>query len=133
MKTYIAVVRGTPKHAEANIDLPIQRNPKSPSSFRVDASGKSAQTHYVVLGSRDGLSVLRLSPTTGRTHQLRVHLAHIGTPIVGDSVYGGGKSPIERLCLHAESLEITIPPSDRQTFSAPLPGGMQEIVDDICS
>jgi 23S rRNA pseudouridine1911/1915/1917 synthase len=132
-KTYIAVVRGMPKHPEANIDLPIGRNPKLPSSFRVDGKGKSAQTHYEVLASRGGLSVVRLKPVTGRTHQLRVHLAHIGTPIVGDKVYGGGKSPIGRLCLHAEQLEITIPPSRRETFVAPLPPDFQKVVDGICA
>lgn len=132
-KTYIAIVRGRPAHDEANIDLPIDRNPKRPSSFRVDPKGKSAQTHYEVLGSKNGYSVVRLKPTTGRTHQLRVHLAYIGTPIAGDTLYDGGKSPIGRLCLHAESLEITIPPSDRRTFTAPLPVEFQEYIDGICA
>ena len=132
-KTYIAIVRGAPKHHEANIDLPIARNPKNPSSFRVDPKGKSAQTHYEVIGSRENMSVVRLKPVTGRTHQLRVHMAHIGTPIVGDKVYEGGKSPIDRLCLHAEQLEITIPTSQRKTFTADLPDDMQELINDICA
>ncbi len=132
-KTYLAIVRGTPQHHEANIDLPIGRNPKQPSSFRVDAKGKSAQTYYEVLGSRDGLSVVRLRPATGRTHQLRVHMAHLGTSIVGDSLYSGGTSPIGRLCLHAEQLEITVPSAGRQTFVAPLPPDFQEAVDAICT
>ncbi|MFZ2494545.1 MAG: RluA family pseudouridine synthase [Candidatus Saccharimonadales bacterium] len=132
-KTYIAIVRGVPKHHEANIDLPIARNPKNPSSFRVDPKGKSAQTHYEVICSNENMSVVRLKPVTGRTHQLRVHMAHIGTPIVGDKVYEGGKSPIDRLCLHAEQLEITIPTSQRKTFTADLPDDMQELINDICT
>lgn len=131
-KTYIAILRGTPSRPEANIDLPLARNPKKPSSFRVDPKGKSAQTHYEVLGSNNTYSVVRLSPKTGRTHQLRVHMAHIGTPIAGDALYGGGKSPIGRLCLHAEQLEITIPTSRRETFVAPLPDSFQERVNAIC-
>lgn len=130
-KTYLAVVRGRLKHPSATIDLPIERNPKRPSSFRVGANGKPAQTFYEVIGSNQRYSVVRLSPKTGRTHQLRVHLSHIGAPIVGDSLYGGEKSPIDRLCLHAEQLEITIPPSSRKVFNAPLPKNMQELIDDI--
>jgi 23S rRNA pseudouridine1911/1915/1917 synthase len=117
-KTYIAVVDGVPKQPEAVIDLPIGRNPKSPSQFRVDANGKSAQTTYKVLSSNGKYSLIELNPRTGRTHQLRVHMAHIGTPIHGDKVYG---KPADRLYLHAASLEITIPTSRRETFSTPVP------------
>jgi 23S rRNA pseudouridine1911/1915/1917 synthase len=130
-KTYIALVKGVPKHPEATIDLPIGRNPKVPSSFRVDAKGKTAQTHYKVLAT-DGLrSVLELKPVTGRTHQLRVHLAYLGCPIVGDVLYGGPKSPIERMCLHAQKLEITIPVSRRETFEAPLPQDFRSLAEEI--
>lgn len=120
-KTYIAIVKGVPKLAEAKIDLPIERNPKKPSSFRVGAKGKPATTFYKVLATNDIYSVVELKPQTGRTHQLRVHLGYIGCPIVGDELYGSGKSPIGRMCLHAAELEITIPTSQRKTFVAPLP------------
>lgn len=130
-KTYIAVVKGTPKLAEAKIDLPIGRNPKVPSSFRVDAKGKPAITTYKTLASNGAYSVVKLKPLTGRTHQLRVHLAYIGCPIVGDALYGGGKSPIGRMCLHAKELEITIPTSRRETFVAPLPDDLETFVEDI--
>lgn len=130
-KTYIAIVKGTPKHAEAKIDLPIGRNPKVPSSFRVDAKGKSAVTVYTTLASNGTYSVLKLKPQTGRTHQLRVHLTYIGCPIVGDTLYGGGKSPIGRMCLHAAELEITIPKGQRKTFTAPVPSDMQQFIQDI--
>lgn len=117
-KTYYAIVDGTPKRPEALIDLPIGRNPKQPSMFRVDPTGKSAQTAYKVIATDGKRSLIELRPVTGRTHQLRVHMAHIGTPIHGDRVYG---KPSDRLYLHAAKLEITIPQSDRRTFEAPLP------------
>ena len=117
-KTYFAIVDGTPKLDKAVIDLPIGRNPSKPSTFRVDSKGKSAQTKYEVLESNNGLSLVKLSPQTGRTHQLRVHMAYIGTPIHGDRVYG---KPAERLLLHAHSLEITIPGSQRKTFVSNIP------------
>ncbi len=132
-KTYIAVLSGVPKESQAMIDLPIERNPKRPSSFRVGANGKSAQTAYQVIGSNKTYSVVELKPITGRTHQIRVHLAYINTPIVGDVVYDGAKSPINRLCLHASSLEITLPNSTRRTFTALLPHDFQEFVDDVCA
>ena len=130
-KKYLAIVDGVPKHLEAKIDLPIERNPKIPSTFRVGAQGKSAQTIYRVLAHNDKYSVIELQPLTGRTHQLRVHLAHIGTPIVGDELYGGSKSPINRLCLHASSLEITIPTSQRRTFEADPPEDLANFVAEV--
>ncbi len=117
-KVYIAVVDGRPKIDRALIDLPIGRNPSTPSTFRVDAGGKSAETAYDVLDTQGKLSLIRLAPRTGRTHQLRVHMAYIGTPIHGDRVYG---KSADRLYLHAYSLEITIPSSERKVFTSPLP------------
>lgn len=117
-KTYIAVVDGLPKQSSAKIDLPIGRNPSAPSTFRVDAKGKSAITNYDVLDSNGSLSLIELRPYTGRTHQLRVHMSYLGNPIHGDRVYG---KPADRLYLHAKDLEITIPTGQRKAFSAPVP------------
>lgn len=119
-KSYIAVVDGTPKLPEAVIDLPIGRNPSTPSTFRVDAAGKSALTTYKVLESDGQKSLVALKPKTGRTHQLRVHMQYIGTPIAGDRVYNTKKSS-DRLYLHAEMLELTLPGSERRTFAAAVP------------
>lgn len=130
-KTYLAVVDGQLKLDQAKIDLPIERNPKKPSSFRVNAKGKSAVTNYRVLAKNDRYSVVELSPVTGRTHQLRVHLAHLGCPIVGDTLYGGSRSPTSTMCLHAIQLEITIPPSQRRTFQAPLPTNLQQFMSNL--
>jgi 23S rRNA pseudouridine1911/1915/1917 synthase len=124
-KTYLAVVDGTPKEQTARIDLPIGRNPSAPSTFRVDAKGKPAQTNYKALASDNSRSLLELRPETGRTHQLRVHLEYIGTPIIGDKVYGKPK-PSGRMFLHAYKLEVTIPEGNRQVFEVPPPADFLE-------
>lgn len=118
-KTYIAVVNGEPEPREAIIDMPIERNPKKPQTFRVGPNGKPAVTAYEVLSSKRGYSLIKLMPTTGRTHQLRVHLKKMGWPIIGDTLYDG--EPADRLYLHALSLEITLPDRSRKVFEAPLP------------
>jgi 23S rRNA pseudouridine1911/1915/1917 synthase len=125
-KTYQTVVNGVLAEEHAIIDMPIERNPRQPQTFRVGANGKSAVTEYQVLATNGSYSLLELRPTTGRTHQLRVHLQHLGHPIIGDTLYGG--SAAERLFLHAESLEITLPNRKRQTFEVPAPKQFKEQV-----
>lgn len=122
-KTYIAILDGIPKLNKANIDLPINRNPSKPSTFRVDSNGKSAVTKYEVIDSTDKYTLVKLQPQTGRTHQLRVHMGYLNTPILGDKIYG---KAAKRLYLHAASLEITIPNGIRQTFTAPIPAEFKE-------
>ncbi len=119
-KIYVAVVEGQLKEPEAVIDMPIERNPKAPATFRVGPNGKAAVTQYKVLQTSEKYSLVELRPQTGRTHQLRVHLQKIGHPIIGDPLYGSGKHG-DRLYLHAQSLEITLPDGERKTFTAPLP------------
>lgn len=125
-KVYVAVLDGVPKDTEAIIDLPIGRNPKAPSTFRVSADGKSAQTHYRVEKIGKSTSLVRLRPKTGRTHQLRVHMAYLNTPIKGDKVYGKASS---RMYLHAHQLEITIPGGKRMTFAAPVPDEFEQALN----
>lgn len=127
-KTYFAVVDGIPKLDKANIDLPIARNPTAPSTFRVDGKGKSALTRYEVIAVDDKHALVKLQPQTGRTHQLRVHMAYINTPIMGDKVYG---KAADRLYLHAYSLEITIPSGNRTTFTAPVPADLLKLFPDV--
>lgn len=128
-KTYAAVVSGQLNPPEAIIDMPIERNPKAPATFRVGAQGKSAVTHYKVLRVSGAFSLVELKPETGRTHQLRVHLDQLGHPIVGDKLYGG--APAERMFLHAEKLEITLPLSrERRTFTAELPKEFEDLLND---
>ncbi|MBR2586928.1 RluA family pseudouridine synthase [Candidatus Saccharibacteria bacterium] len=136
-KVYYAVVKGRPKLDEAKIDLPIARNYNHHATFQVDPNGRESITFYKVLKSNGDVSLVELRPVTGRTHQLRIHLKYLGTPILGDYVYGGEEvvanrvgeniESKDRLMLHAKSLEITIPgktPEDnnvRMTFEAPVP------------
>lgn len=129
-KTYCAIVEGRPKLDEALIDLPIARNLKHPTTFQVDPKGKEAKTNYKVLKTNDKFSLVELKPESGRTHQLRVHMKYIGTPIFGDKVYGTDKkSP--RLFLHAKSLEITIPGTpnnERKIFESTLPKEFENVL-----
>lgn len=118
-KHYVAVLDGILKQPEAVVDLPIGRNPNAPSTFRVAPEGKPAQTTYHVLKQSDTRTLVDLHPKTGRTHQLRVHMAYLGAPILGDRVYGTKSAP--RMFLHAAGLEVTLPGGIRQTFTAPVP------------
>ncbi|MBP7767196.1 RluA family pseudouridine synthase [Candidatus Saccharibacteria bacterium] len=124
-KTYQAVVSGTMKLPEAIIDMPIERNPKTPATFRVGANGKASQTHYIVSLEGPKHSLLVLTPRTGRTHQLRVHLQKQGHPIVGDHLYGG--EPAERLMLHAHELTLYLPGGILTTFTSPVPKLFKQI------
>lgn len=123
-KEYMAIVSGRPAQNEALIDVPIERNPSAPSTFRPGVKGKEAQTAYTVLSGNDAHTLLQLRPKTGRTHQLRVHTQHIGVPILGDRVYGTEEA--DRMYLHASRLELTLPGGVRKVFEAPLPASFQE-------
>ena len=126
-KTYYAVVVGRPKIPHAVIDIPITRNLKRPTTFMVTKTGRSAITEYREIAHNQRYSLLELKPRTGRTHQLRVHLAHLGTPILGDKVYNP-QSSADRMYLHANILEITIPGGERLTFTAALPESFRNVV-----
>jgi 23S rRNA pseudouridine1911/1915/1917 synthase len=120
-KTYLALVRGRPEPGEGTIDTLIRRHPRDRKRFAPSQrAGKRAVTRYGVLRSFDGFSLLLLRPRTGRTHQLRVHMRHLGCPILGDALYGrrDGLS----LMLHAYRLAITLPgESSPRVFKARLP------------
>jgi len=129
-KIYIAIVEGLLEPTEAIIDAPIMRNPAKPQTFKVSSAGKPAITQYKVLKSFEkgskAYSLVELRPLTGRTHQIRVHMAYINHPIVGDHVYGHDG---DGLMLHAKSLEITLPNSERKVFSAKIPVRIEEFSD----
>lgn len=124
-KTYYAILTGVPKLSEARLDLPIARDLKHPTTFRVDPRGKESETFYKVLKSDDKHALVELKPTSGRTHQLRVHMKYLEHPIVGDPIYGIEKAP--RLFLHAGALEITLPGGRRRTFEAKLPQEFEDV------
>ena len=125
-KTYYAVVEGLPKLEQAKIDLPLLRDMKRPTTFRVDANGKESITFYRLLKTNGDYSLVELKPITGRTHQLRVHMQYLGHPIVGDRVYGLGDK--NRLCLHAGELEVTLPGGERKVFRVPRPRSFDALV-----
>lgn len=125
-KTYYAVVSGRPKLDAARIDLPMMRDLKRPTTFRIDPNGKPAETFYKVLKTDGVHSLVELKPTTGRTHQLRVHMKYLGHPILGDPVYGEEKA--DRLYLHAGALEITLPGGVRKVFEVPMPESFNDVL-----
>ncbi|MFV0485281.1 MAG: RluA family pseudouridine synthase [Candidatus Saccharimonadales bacterium] len=125
-KTYNAVVVGHPDLPEAIIDVPLARNMNRPTTFVPDAEGREAITQYKVLDRSNKYSLLQLKPQTGRTHQLRVHMKHLGTPILGDPIYGD--TPAKRMYLHASELEITIPGGIRKTFKSELPREFNDVL-----
>jgi 23S rRNA pseudouridine1911/1915/1917 synthase len=127
-KTYIAVIVGALVEPAAIIDMPIERNPKKPSTFRVGSNGKASQTAYRTLKANTKYSLLELTPKTGRTHQLRVHLKQLNHPIVGDPLYDGESN--DRLMLHAASLTIKLPGDIETTFTSPLPTEFEELLKD---
>ena len=109
-KRYIALLEGHPSTLSGEINLPLCLNPLDrPRQMISYEHGKTAITRYEVLSQENGLTRIALYPLTGRTHQLRVHVAHtegLGCPIVGDALYGKEN---KRLCLHAETLTFTHP------------------------
>lgn len=133
-KTYIALVRGNIPENEATINMPIGRSTKDRKKMAVTKSGKNAVTHFRVLKRHNNYTLLEVKIETGRTHQIRVHLAEIGFPIIGDSVYSNGKNEwgIEGQCLHAKSIRFKHPISNKDMFiEAPLPSYFQNIIDNF--
>ncbi len=118
-KTYLAVIAGELPENEGFINVPIERNPKKPATFRAGINGKSAQTYFKVMQFSGTYSIVELKPVTGRTHQLRVHLGYLQHPIVGDEFYNGEKA--SRLMLHAQQLELTLPNRERKIFTVAMP------------
>ena len=130
-KTYIALVRGVIKENEATINMPIGRSQKDRKKMAVSKTGKEAITHFKVLKRFDGFTLLEVNIETGRTHQIRVHMAEIGYPIVGDEVYSNGKNPfgVKGQMLHAAKLTFKHPKSGQEvTFEAPLPEYFNNII-----
>ena len=115
-KVYIALVRGVVPENEATINMPIGRSSKDRKKMAVRKDGKEAITHFKVLKRYANYTLLEVKIDTGRTHQIRVHMAEIGHPVVGDMVYSNGKNEfgIQGQMLHAKSLDFKHPISGKQ-------------------
>lgn len=122
-KQYIAIVEGK-LEGEGTIDAPIIRLEESIIKRGVSSEGDESITNYKVLMSSDSVSVVLVTPVTGRTHQIRVHMAHIGHPIVGDFLYGKESDEMKRQALHAYRLDI----DGIGSFEAKLPDDMKNLI-----
>ena len=127
-KVYLALVWGAPKKPTGTVDLPVGRHPVHRQKMAVTEKGRAAVTHYETLAAGPLASLLRVRIETGRTHQIRVHLAHLGHPVVGDSTYGRARQGlpaelnVSRQMLHAHVLKIAHPRDGRPlAFTAPPP------------
>lgn len=131
-REYAAVCEGVPDPARGVIDAPIARDTTSLLRRCVRPDGQQAVTEYEVLSFANGRALLRLLPQTGRTHQLRVHMAHMGHPLVGDWLYGTeDKSLIARPALHSHRLRFTHPlTGETVEVSAPLPEDMRRLMEE---
>ena len=150
-KTYVAVVHGCPRPVEGLIDFGIGHDKRSSIRLKLtacrDGSGQPALTRYRVLRRNERFALVEMVPKTGRTHQLRVHMAGLGCPIVGDKIYGADDSVfleyldgnlseksrahliLDRHALHNHRLEFHHPMEDRvMEFTAPVPADMVELV-----
>jgi len=145
-KNYLAIVHGTPELTADRIKVPLGIHPRVREKYAIRPEiGKEAITFYEVLEPFRGFSLLKLTPETGRTHQIRVHLSYIKHPIVADDMYGGSvvypwqladaepavqQPVISRVALHAHMLEFRHPKTDEMVkFEAPLPEDMQNLLD----
>jgi len=135
-KKYIALIRGVVKDDEATIDMPIARSKVDRKKMAVDKDGKQAVTHFKVIKRYRGYTLLEIKIDTGRTHQIRVHMAKIGYPVVGDMVYSNGKNEfgIEGQMLHAKSLEFSHPITGKKMhLEAPLPEYFTKVLEELDS
>jgi RluA family pseudouridine synthase len=130
-REYLAFVCGRVPDDEGIVDAPIGRDPAASARRAVRADGAPARTRFRVLERFADATLLRLELETGRTHQVRVHLRHLGHPILGDPVYGpAGPQPIGRQALHAASLSLTHPSTGAPAvFHSPLPPDMAELLE----
>lgn len=133
-KTYVALVRGRIKENEATIDMPIGRSNKDRKKMAVTKNGKNAVTHFKVLKRYKDYTYIEVNIETGRTHQIRVHMAEIGYPVVGDLVYSNGKNPfgVEGQMLHAKKIEFNHPTTKKRVeFEAKLPEYFVEVLEKL--
>lgn len=133
-KIYIALVRGIVGENEATIDMPIGRSTKDRKKMAVVKNGKQALTHFEVLKRYSKYTLFKIKIDTGRTHQIRVHMAEIGHPVIGDMIYSNGKNEfgVEGQMLHAKSLDFKHPITGKELhLEAELPEYFKKILEEL--
>lgn len=133
-KHYIALVRGIIAENEATIDMPIGRSTKDRKKMAVTKNGKNAVTHFTVIERYRNCTLLDVKIDTGRTHQIRVHMAEIGHPVIGDEVYSNGKNEfgVKGQMLHAKSLDFKHPTTEEPMYlEAELPEYFQDVLNSL--
>ena len=130
-RRYVALVEGELEKPQGCVRSWLTEDKRFVThSSKVDNGGKYAVTHYNVLSSSNGYSLVECVLETGRKNQIRVHMADIGHPVVGDRKYGSGKDPVKRLCLHAFRLNFTHPVTGkRMNFDTPVPACFEKCLD----
>ena len=129
-RIYKGIVIGNFKEEEGAVDAPIGRNPKDRKKMAVVPNGREAVTHFTVLEQFKGYSYVQFKLETGRTHQIRVHMAHIGHPLLGDDVYGKPVKNLEGQTLHAQTLGFKQPTTGEYVeVNAPLPLYFEELLN----
>jgi 23S rRNA pseudouridine1911/1915/1917 synthase len=130
VKRYVALVDGEIDPDEGTIDVPIGRDPRARQRMAAIREGRPALSHFQVRERFVGYTLIDVRIETGRTHQIRVHCAFIGHPVVGDSVYGeprvAARLPLGRQFLHAAGLGVALPNGEWRDFVAPLPAELEE-------
>ncbi len=135
-KTYLALVDGRPPTPTGRIEAPIGRNPRARKQMAVTSAekGRAAVSEYHTLATYPEHTLVEVHPLTGRTHQIRLHMAFIGCPIAGDKIYGRQKPtvPLNRHFLHAARLVVRLRGEETpHTFEAPLPAELQQVLDQL--
>ena len=133
-KTYLALVSGSVAEDEATVDAPIGRDPKNRQRMAVQRTGRPAVTRFHVIERFPNATVLEVTIETGRTHQIRVHLAFIGHPIVGDPLYGRPRPTnlqVDRQFLHASGLAFHLPDGAALRLEAPLPDDLRAVLEQL--
>ncbi len=134
-KRYLALINGELENDSGTIEAPLGRSKSDPTRQKVDAPGKPAVTDYEVIKRFKNFTLIETRPKTGRLHQIRVHLAHLGHPVAGDKKYGPSKRPfptgLNRQFLHAQELKIILPEGNKKTFSAPLPMDLTAVIEKL--
>ena len=134
-RRYLALIKGAPAAARSTVDAPVGRDPRRRWRMAVVPDGRPSVTHLETVGSAHGFTLLEVKLETGRTHQIRVHLAHLGHPVLGDRTYGGASEDaralgLTRPFLHAHRLSFPLPGSGRRIEVAdPLPPELAAVLE----